>query len=554
MKKAATILAIIFLCHSALNAAQWTVRKNGTGNGMDEIKAMVTDNAGNVYVTGNSFSSANGIDYVTIKYNTNGIQQWLKRYNGPSNQSDNPHAIYVDNAGNVYVTGASQRIPNSIFDTDATTIKYNSQGVQQWVARYDGIQHKEDAGNAIKVDANGNVYITGFTTVSNGAYARADYLTVKYNSAGNQQWVKTHNGPGNMGDVAVGLGLDGAGNIYVAGTDFAGPDPAGEGDFLTIKYSPSGTELWQARFNGAISEADGVSAIAVDNAGNSYVTGTSRLGGIDNDFITIKYNSNGLKLWQVQYGGDAAQGDSPSAIAVDNSGNVYITGTDQKIPYNYDYRTLKYNSSGVMQWSKRYNGPVSDNDYANALAIDATGNVYVTGQSIGSTFTWDIATVKYNPSGAQQWVKRYNGPGNDFDAGNAVALDVSGNVYVAGSSTGNNSDLDFITIKYNSQGMRSEPDNDDELNSKVNNSLMLTNYPNPFSDQTTIEYQLSNPGNVFVTISDLNGKIVSEMQIPNSLAGKNSFTLNLFQLQAGFYFCRLFCNELNETKKLWIVR
>src|SRR6185436_5362362 len=361
MKKIFTLSAAILFSSCALYAAQWTVRKNGTGNGVDEIKAMVTDNAGNVYVTGNSFSSANGSDYVTIKYNTNGMQQWLASYNGPSNESDNPHAIFVDNAGNVYVTGASQRITMSIFDTDATTIKYNSQGVQQWVARYDGAQHKEDAGNAVKVDANGNVYITGFTTVSNGAYSRADYLTVKYNASGAQQWVKTHNGPGNMGDVAVGLGLDGAGNIYVTGTDFAGPDPAGEGDFLTIKYSPAGTELWTARFNGAISEADGACAIAVDNAGNSYVTGSSRLGGINTDFITIKYNTNGVKLWQAQHGGSAGQGDIPSAIAVDNSGNVYVTGTDQKTPYNYDYRTLKYNSSGVLQWSKRYNGPVSDN-------------------------------------------------------------------------------------------------------------------------------------------------------------------------------------------------
>jgi uncharacterized delta-60 repeat protein len=546
MKKTFTLIAAVLFSVNALNAAQWTVRKNGTGNGVDEIKAIVTDNAGNVYVTGNSYSSANGSDYVTIKYNTNGVQQWLARYNGPSNQSDNPHAIFVDNAGNVYVTGASQRIPNAIFDTDATTIKYNSQGVQQWVARYDDVHHREDAGNGIKVDANGNVYITGFTTVSNGAYSAADYLTIKYNASGIQQWVRTHNGPGNGGDAAVGLGLDGSGNIYVTGTDFAGHDPAGEGDYLTIKYNSAGTELWTARFNGAISEADGACAIAVDNAGNSYVTGSSRLGGINTDFITIKYNTNGVKLWQAQWGGAAAQGDIPSAIAVDNTGNVYVTGTDQKIPYNYDYRTIKYNSSGVLQWSKRYNGPVSDNDYGNALQVDGSGNVYVTGQSIGNSFTWDIATVKYNSSGVQQWVRRYNGTGNDFDAGYAVAIDGSGNVYVGGSSTGNNSDLDFITIKYNANGQR---ETGDELTAN-NTNVVLNNYPNPFTNQTTIEYFLKSDAKVILEIRDINGKAVLVSDLPGSHQGLNQYLLNLKDLKPGYYFLRLIKDGIVETRKI----
>src|SRR6185295_17521295 len=105
---------------------------------------------------------------------------------------------------------------------DVATIKYNSQGLQQWVARFDGGIQRADAGNDIKTDAGGNVFVTGFTTVRNGAYTKKDYLTIKYNSLGAQQWKATYNGPANQDDAAIALSTDPQGNIYVTGTSFAG--------------------------------------------------------------------------------------------------------------------------------------------------------------------------------------------------------------------------------------------------------------------------------------------------------------------------------------------
>ena len=108
---------------------------------------------------------------------------------------------------------------------------------------------------------------------------------------------------------------------------------------------------------------------------------------------------------------------------------------------------LRYNNSGEEQWVVRYNGPGNDDDIANAMAIDASGNIYVTGRSLGNT-GHDYATVKYNASGQEQWVARYNGPTNGHDVANAIAVGNSGNVYVTGSSQvggiGNN---DYVTIK-----------------------------------------------------------------------------------------------------------
>src|SRR5262249_48332290 len=150
----------------------------------------------------------------------------------------------------------------NFIDNDAATIKYSPQGAQLWVARYDGGIQRADAGNAVKADASGNVFITGYTTVRNGAYSRKDYLTVKYNPSGAQQWVKTYNGPGNQDDEAVAIGLDPSGNVYVTGTSFAGRDPLGEQDYFTIKYDNNGNQLWSQRYNGPDSEPDRATDLA----------------------------------------------------------------------------------------------------------------------------------------------------------------------------------------------------------------------------------------------------------------------------------------------------
>ena len=99
-------------------------------------------------------------------------------------------------------------------------------------------------------------------------------------------------------------------------------------------------------------------------------------------------------------------------------------------------------------WVRRYNGPGNDRDEAYAIAVDTSGNVYVTGKSIGSGTSEDYATIKYDSSGNQRWLKRYNGPGNGWDRATAIAVGDSGYVYVTGRSTGAMGDEDYATIKY----------------------------------------------------------------------------------------------------------
>ncbi|MFZ1853078.1 MAG: SBBP repeat-containing protein, partial [Nitrosomonas sp.] len=312
-------------------------RYNGPGNSTDAAYQIIVDISGNVYVTGTSSGSGTGNDYATIKYNSAGVQQWVQRYNGPGNSTDEAYRIAVSDSGNVYVTGYS-RSGSSAGTEDCTTIKYNSAGVQQWVQRFNN--GANEIGLSIAVDVSGNVYVAGF--VWNGS-SSIDYLTLKYNSSGVQQWVNIHVQVGT--GVAFSLAVDGSGNVYVTG------------------YS--------------LDEVSG-----------------------NDGYLTIKYNSSGSFQWGTKYNGTGNGADTAYSLAVDGSGNVYVTGSSSGLGSGTDYATIKYNSSGVQQWVQRYNGPGNGRDAAYSLAVDGSGNVHVTGLSAGSGTGDDFATIKYSQTGS----------------------------------------------------------------------------------------------------------------------------------------------------------
>jgi len=416
----------------------WVARYNGPGNLDDEATAVAVDDSGNVYVTGFSYDANTDYDYATIKYNAAGQQQWIARYNGPDNYGDKAAAMAIDPAGNVYVTGWSSNAGS----LDYATIKYNSDGQQQWVARYNGPDNSSDEATAIALDGSGNVYVTGFSW---GSKTASDYATVKYDSAGQEQWVLRYDGPASYTDEATALAVDGTGNVYVTGGSY------GFGfnyDYATIKYNAAGQQQWVARYDGPINSDDEATGIVLDASGNVYVTGYST-GSAGYDYATINYDAFGQQQWVSRYDGAAHSVDYASAIAIDGSGNVYVTGYSGGSSTDSDYATIRYDASGQQQWVARYDGPISSADEATAIALDASGNIYVTGYSYGSNGTWDYATVKYDSGGQQQWVSRYDGTGNYNDYANGIAVDGAGNVYVTGASYGSlDISWDYATTKY----------------------------------------------------------------------------------------------------------
>lgn len=113
---------------------------------------------------------------------------------------------------------------------------------------------------------------------------------------------------------------------------------------------------------------------------------------------------------EARYDGTGSYIDQATAITVDGSGNVYVTGASTSGTGSLDYATIKYNSSGQQQWVVYYDGPSDFDDIPIAITVDASRNVYVTGSSYGAGTSRDYATIKYNSAGQQQWVARYDGP------------------------------------------------------------------------------------------------------------------------------------------------
>jgi len=319
-----------------------------------------------------------------------------------------------------------------------------------WVRRWTSPGYESDWAYAIAADNLGNVYVTGNNEFGNYSH----WTTIKYTTDGDTAWVRyINNGDYNERGNLIVIGP--SGNIYITGYTMS----SGDGDYYTVKYRPNGDTVWTRRYNGP-NPTDGydfANAIAVDVSGNVYVTGYSQSASYDNDYATVKYDSSGNQHWVARFNGTGNGNDQAEAIAVDGSGYVYVTGYSN--PYSsgtlYDYVTIKYKpEDGDTAWVRTYNGPVDSSDVAYDIAADASGNVYVTGRSKGLGTGNDIVTIKYYPNGDTAWVRRYNGPvGNGGETGYGVEVDALGNVYVAGSSAGVGTGTDIVTIKYNSEGV-----------------------------------------------------------------------------------------------------
>ncbi len=437
---------VIFLLLPALTRAEtavqaWVQRYNGPGNGEDRATAMAVDASNSVIVTGYSIGSGSAEDYSTIKYSSAGVPLWTNRYNGPGNGSDYAYAVAVDGSNNVIVTGYSTGSGSS---HDYATIKYSSAGVPLWTNRYNGPGNGGDGATALAVDGSNNVIVTGWSV---GSGSTSDYATIQYSSAGALLWINRYNGPGNASDEAYAATVDGSNDVVVTGIS-SGSD--GSYDYATIKYSSAGLPLWTNRYSGPGNANDYANAMAADGSNNVIVTGYSPGSGSGDDCTTIKYSRAGLPLWTNRYNGPGNSTDWGTAMAVDASNNVIVTGLSfSSTDYgSQDYATIKYSSAGLPLWTNRYNGLGNGADRANAVAVDSSNNVIVTGSSPGSGSGTDYATIKYSSWGVPLWTNRYNGPANSSDSANAIAVDRSGRVIVTGISYGSGSALDFATVKY----------------------------------------------------------------------------------------------------------
>ena len=554
MKRFLTFLGIFLLFFIAESNAQptedWARRYNGLLDSTDVALDLVVDNNGNTYVTGYS-STLLGLftQIVTISYDSDGTQRWYTEYGGLF--TDEGRAIVLDNSQQyVYVTGFVNGLLNLTL-ADYVIIKMEAAtGDTVWVRTYGGLL-TDDRATSIAIDGQNNPIITGF---SGGILllAATDYATVKYDQNGNQLWARIYNGPDNKADTANAIAVDNLNNIVVTGSSKNGFLFPTDDDYATVKYNSAGTQQWVIRYDNGSN--DRAYAIVIDNSGNVIVTGESE-NSSNSDYATVKYNTSGNQQWVSRY--NYGNNDRAYAIVIDNSGGTIVTGESEQSPGNSDYGTVKYNSSGTQQWSSRYDN--GNYDRAYAIVIDNSGNTYVTGasRSGSSAGTEDYLTLKYSAAGNQDWSIRRDG-NNSEDRAYAIVIDSQGNVYITGFSEHNellNSE-DYFTIKYENG---SNPVTIISSNVPVKNSLSQ-NYPNPFNPSTNVRFDVLSQSFVNISVYDILGNKIAVLLNNKLNSGTYQAVWNASSFPSGIYFYRISITDasgthnFSETKKMILAK
>ena len=466
--------AFAFKLDSAGNSV-WA--KNFGGSGASATGRVAVDASGNVYL-GGYFTGANltnpaltkigGNDAFAFKLDSAGSSIWSRNFGGVTNAYG--QCIAVDAAGNVYLGGyvASDDVFNPV--QDAFARKLDSAGTSIWFRNFGGIGSASE-GRSIAVDTSGNVYLGGhfgggnLTTPALTKIGIRDSFAFKLDSAGNSVWARNFGG---IGARATGqsIAVDAAGNVYLGGHFSSGnlTNPAltkiGNPDAFALKLDSAGNTTLAKSVTYLKPDGDiSVEATAVDAIGNTYLAGyfnsaIARLGSIaltrigTNDILVAKLNPIGTVLWAKNFGGSEANAQGRS-IAVDAAGNVYLSGefghanltTPAMVKIgSFDVFALKFDSAGTLIWSNNFGG-IGASAVGPSIAVDGSGNVYLGGRFQDANLTTpaltllgsaDAYALKLDSAGTTIWSKNFGGSGGAYAFCRSIAVDASGNVYLAG--------------------------------------------------------------------------------------------------------------------------
>ena len=498
--------------------------------------------------------------------------EWVRNYHMQGK------AAAMDSSGNVYIVGT---IGNT-----TKLLKYNSSGNLIW-QRYDSIR-TSGMGICAAADKHGNVYFTA-----------EDFLfriaTISYDSSGNRNWVRYYYDTLSTARAQA-MAVDNAGNIYVAGYGRI----TARYNYLTIKYNPQGDTLWTAVYYNNYGGSS-VNAICTDLQNNVYVTGWSLVSTPGGDYLTIKYNSNGIQQWLNMYDGPNHLGGDGESITVDKLGNSYVTGSIQYDINRTIIATIKYAPNGDSLWTRLFFPPFPHVfEYGNNLLLDSSLNLYVSGKGSDSTRPGGfLRTIKYDKYGNLVWTtsdtganipysstldkysniystgatghRFYNTEYNSFGnkiwssyypennppfgswAGFKILLDNYDNLYIIGSSLDSS-----LIIKY---GLLTNINKTSEI---IDESyLLFQNYPNPFNPETKIRFNIPplNPplvkvgsGMVTLKIYDVTGKEITTLVNEQLQPGSYEITFDGSNLASGIYFYQLTTGEFIQTRKMILLK
>lgn len=332
-----------------------------------------------------------------------------------------------------------------LFVTILLSLTINAQINIQWESRFDNA-NAVDFSRGIVLDATGNVFVTG--TTYNGS--DFDIVTIKYDPNGNELWQSTFDGPANGLDETIGLVIDSNGDVIVAGvqnTTGADYDP------IAIKYnSVDGSVAW-THVNAGTANYDQIRDVTIDANDNVIIVGALEQAIGNQNFLTISISPTGTQNWSRIFNSAGSDRDVANAVTVDASNNVYVTG-ESFGANDLDFVTIKYNASsaGATLWTNTFDGTTYI-DSPKSITVDAAGNTIVTGTSYRDVVVEeDILTLKISPTGVSLWNMVYSGTAEDFDVPNHVTTDNLNNIYVTGKVKSTSNAEDFFVARYRPDG------------------------------------------------------------------------------------------------------
>ena len=363
-------------------------------------------------------------------------EQWVKRFSQSEFSEESSKKILVDKFnGDIYVTGTTKgNITNS--KNDIVVIKYSSAGVEQWKRVYNGDGNGDDLPSDMILDQLGGLIITGY---SSGRNSSADFITIKYDLNGNRLWVRKYNGDSNGNDYAESVVTDGMGGIIVTGKSMGT-----EMDLITLKYSFNGETVWVSRYNGIANKNDGSSSIAVDGNSNVYVNGYTQGGNGYNDLITLKYDSQGVILWTRIIA--TPFNDAGKNIILNYvSGEIYSVGVS-----GLNTIVVTYDESGNERWTSS----VSLLDNFTKACFDGNHTLYICGSVYNASADIGLVALNTLSAGSVDWRTVYDSPSSGEDLPEDIASDKIGGIYIAAFSSSLTASSEYNTIKFNSAGVQ----------------------------------------------------------------------------------------------------
>lgn len=528
---------------------------------------------------------------------------WATYYGGSTN--DFSQSCTNDLAGNVYMAGYTQSTNNIssggfqdslLGNYDAFLVKFASNGIRLWATYYGG--SGDEQGQSCSANSTGNIYLAGYTNsvsgIASGGYQNiygggpSDAFVVKFDSAGNRVWATYYGGIDR--DEGLYSSIDAVSNVYLTGGTasvdsiaFAGFQNiygGGVSDAFLVKFDSSGNRLW-ATYYGGPNHDDSRSCIS-DVLGNVYITGYTQSlnniasGGFQNvnggngDAFLTKFDSNGAQLWATYYGGSS--NDYGTSCSADAAGRVYLagwTGSQNDIASGgfqnvfggvYDAFLVKFESNGNRLWATYYGG--NDVDYGYSCSSDASGNVFLTGNTqsqSGISFGGFQNTigggdaayiVNFDNNGNRLWASYFGGNNNDVAA--SCITDTFGNVYVAGftlSPSGVSSGgfqntfgggVDAFLVKIGTQtGLDNFLIDKDEFNI----------YPNPTNGLVQLDFIANASGITDIIVLDLIGRVQNKEQRMLTV-GQNKINLDISALSKGVYIVQLNNGQNKITRKV----